>query len=45
MGVAKLPPTTGWSGMPLPVIRRVVLVQDHLEVLVALTFALLLNAL
>ncbi len=45
MGVANEPPVTSWSGRPLPVISREVAEQDHAEVLVALTFALLLTAL
>jgi hypothetical protein len=45
MGVANMPVVTSWSGIPLPVISRVVLEQDQLDVLVAFTFALLLKAL
>jgi hypothetical protein len=37
-GVANMPPVTAWSGMPSPVITRVVLVQVQLELLVAFTF-------
>ena len=45
IAVAKLPPVTAWSGMPLPVSMRLVVPHDQLEVLVALTAALELNAL
>ena len=40
IGVAKLPPVTEWSGMPLPTICRVDAVQLHVAWLVALTFGL-----
>ena len=43
IGVAKFPMTTGWSGIPFPVIVRVVDVHVHFTVLLALTLGELLN--